>query len=400
MHERLSSLGRHLRPKNRLVFRRPPLRRAGFLLLTILIGLSASFHSALADKKCTKNLWGLSLSANVAETRSRLVDQVRSQSLPGYLRNTATGPLPIIQINPRTLAEFKSLISHSFSYFIELHPTSNYDHGGVRVGEAMIDLFLPGGRLDNGEINETGISWKTVDAYMAQRQEDSRRIMELVIPLSPNELKTAEYYHRVRRAAIFRARWAFHKSADASWGRHPNILWSGAEDCFSYPIAGRGKEHIGEMIAKLQELGIADVDRYMASPGVALFLAKARQAVLAADWRDRGVMNYLFVFRPGLLDQDTNVRPPGALTAAEQLRAASYLVGIDATRQYLELMEMIGLTEVRDKLDLNNRHAAAVFVWDNYRESERAFLNATYDYRGHSTGIYWNPETDVPILAP
>lgn len=326
-------------------------------------------------------------SAQGDAAREKLIETLAGSKVPAFLKSARAGKIPVILVNKKTVKDLKPYFESSMGTQIALQPHWNNDHGQMRLGGTIMDVDTPGGRA-YGEINETGIAWKDVDSYVPRRGAGDSVLLEVSYVLTPDELDAANYYHRVRRAALIRVPFTFGGGeADPSLN---NLLESG-EHCFVFCKGGSVSSHVDEIKAKLSEFGI-DGDAVLKSEEGKAFIRYARGKLMKADPYKEEVFGPDF-FRADL-SRYKGLFPARVTKKAEQIIVLNYLVGLDATIFYQGVLTALNISSDLAVRDMNNPRATAVLVYDA-RDVDKAFANASYESPGKFYS--WMKDGQEPI---
>jgi len=325
----------------------------------------------------------------VREGQLGLLETARRENVPAYLRNVGGGKqLPVFLLNQQTYPALKPFLDQSISTGVKMFPFDNRgtDHGLIRLGDSVIDYYWPGSDKF-GQLHQSGVFWLHVPEYLKRRNPNSERIVEALYSLTPEERATAEYYHRVRRAGVFKSRYEF-SAWDGIYNGKPHVLNRGFENCYAFGVNERTQDHIDDMKHQLGELGVADPEALMKDPLVIDFIARARARILNVVRYDREGK----VIAPEVEAQVMSARmfdvlatapllalAPKAINAEDRTRFLSYVVGIDASRQYQELGKTLGLNG--HFWNFSSPRATAIIVWDSENAAE-AFRQGHYEEGG------------------
>ncbi len=360
-----------------------------FLLSGIITLVHIPFSLALDEQVCINGYYQLLKEfhnpANPADlkqlafNRQRLMEYLKVKKIPAFQRETMHGPIPVILLNKKTYPDLGYLLDDSMGMAASLHPGGGTDHGMFRNKTVLLDLYNPGQRLDAGEIHNTGLAWKDLHEYLAQRKPTSRKIMDMAFLLTDAERDTVNLYQRIRRAAVFRAKYAFYKE-DAYWKNLPHMLESGAEHCYTFPPASHGASYCAEMGRFLTQVGLKPFEELKKDPRVVEFLSRAKQIVLSAPWREADQMNHhALLNRPELL---ALIEPVvGAQKSLdEKIKIMSYLLSIEATTNYMKTLNALEIgTGGGNYFNYNRSRATALFIYDETPGVEEKFFNGSYE---------------------
>ncbi len=324
----------------------------------------------------------------VRQAQRELLNIAKREGVPAFLRNVGDKQLPVFLLNEKTYPSLKPVLDQSMSTGVKLFPFDNRgtDHGLMRVGDSLIDYYWPGSDKF-GQLHQSGVFWLHVPDYLKRRDTNSQKIIEVMYALSPDERATTEYYHRVRRAGAFKSRYEF-SAWDGIYNGKPHVLGRGFENCYAFGVNERSQDHIEDMKHQLGELGVADVEAVLKDPSVIAFLESARTKVLGVKryGRNGAVIapdKEAALLSPNMFDALATrallALAPKAASSEDRTRFLSYLVGIDATRQYQKLGATLGLNG--NFWNFSSPRATAILVWDSENAAE-AFREGRYEEGG------------------
>jgi hypothetical protein len=356
------------------------LRNARLLVgaLTFLLALPPSGLAVT----CAEAFVGLRLgetgirAEEVAAVRSGLALAMKDQAVPAFFKNARNGKVPVVLLNGKTYPEVKPYVENSLGTQVYLQPNWKNDHGGIRVLGHLIDVDLPGYR-EYGEIHGTGLAWKPLESYVNRGGRSV--IVEVSYYLTPREKAVADYYHRVRRAALYRVPFTFGNAQPDL--QQANMLRNGGEHCFVFCKASAVNGHVREMAQKIGAFGVEDLARYMQRPEVIDFIDQARELIARVDPKKS--------LGPDMLVENANIQksleaiaPPGVLADRQELRNfGNLLIGYDSAQKYSELMRALNVSSDVGFTDLDNPRVTAILIYDNDAPAE-AFFEASYEARG------------------
>ena len=323
-----------------------------------------------------KNIAAHVKAGKIAKAREVLLAEAKRAKVPVFLRRTAQGEIPVLLVNSSTYPKLKAFLDASVGTQIQLQPDYNNDHGSLRVGGYIIDVDTPGSR-GYGEIHDTGLSWRPVKSYLPRRDGDSYVILEVAYGVTPDELGAADYYQRVRRAAIMRVPFTF-DNADNDMDS-PEMLQNAGEHCFTFCKAGDLDNEIYGIERKLRAAGVADPRKLMANAKVKAFLNGAFKKIMEANELDSRTFNVKLANRPAAITGLKTALPAGAKGKAAAV--ANWLIALDATLRYKDLMRTLDVSSDLAVRDMDNRRATAILVYDDPDKNED-FDGATYQARG------------------
>ena len=295
----------------------------------------------------------------------------------------------MILMDRTTAPKLEPFLAQSIGTQIQLQPNWQNDHGSLRVTNHLIDADTPGAR-SYGELHKTGIAWKPLDSYMVRRQTGHYVILEVAYRLTPYERSVAEYYQRVRRAAIFRVKFTFGSGRNAE--DYVNQLDGGGEHCFLFCKGTQVQTQVREIESKLGQAGVADSNAIFGSPEVQKYLGQVIPKLMAANPDQENSLNASLVLQPEDLAVIAPLKPEGM-----DIRLfAEWLVALDASRKYSQLLISLQVTSSTGMSDMNNPRATAILIYDSDGKNQQ-FRDATYT----SHGIFYNWTLDGQYpLAP
>jgi hypothetical protein len=334
--------------------------------------------------------------------RHALLHHLTGLGVPVMLKQTRVGAIPVVLVNPVDVDDLKSFFDNTVGFSIQHQPRHATDHGMIRIGSTLMDVDSPGKR-GYGEIHQTGLSWFQLASHVRHNDPlapgneamvPERRIEIVYLPTAA-QMKSLKYYQWSRRAAIFRVPYNF------GGGRSdlglPGTLRTFSEHCFTYSM-GRGlSDQISEMESIVaSRFGRAAQD-LLAQPNVIRFLALAREKI--TDWQatydvvaDARIFDPEVALRTIIEGQQGPAQPllsliepllPNAMTN-EKLAAANWLIALDSTLQYQQVMGELGYQGSYSFSEIQSQTAAAVAVYDFDRTAFGAFSNGTYSSSGRT----------------
>lgn len=364
-------------------------RGSAYRLIFALALLSGTF--AWANPDCPALLRQVIQHAGqgqAKEARQALVQAAQKSNIPAFLKTTRNGDIPVVLLNHETAPKLKEFLDESIGTQIVLQPDWNNDHGMIRITQQIVDVDTPNAR-GFGEIHGTGIAWKPLGSYLARRNGGSQKILEVAYALTPKEREIANYYHRMRRAAVVRVKFTFGgaRANDAL----PNLLQNGGEHCFIFCKGSALDYQISEIRRNIQAAGVANVDEYMRTPEVREFLDSARASILGANPSDARQLHPEMLKRVDIekalnaagKDKRKLFGPlkNGFKSNAEENQFINWIVGLDASEQYRDLLHGLNVTSDLGVADMNNARATAVLIYDSPGTSA-SFVDATYTAKG------------------
>lgn len=334
-------------------------------------------------------------SQEAVPTRAELVAILRENpDVPVFLKKTGVGDIPVILVTAKTFPSIEPLLEKSMGTQIVQQVGYRNDHGLMRVASHIIDVDSPG-RRGFGEINETGIAWKDIGAYLKRRflsEANQYNIIEVGYWLTPKELEIAKYYQTVRRAAIIRVPFTFGQAQNDL--NQPNMLRAG-EHCFVFCKGTAISSHIHEIKEKMKELGIENPDQFIQRDEVRKFLDAAtdllvEEADMGANWVSWTTVNSKAIAKSldAVLPQQLDRTAKGSLI--------NWIVGLDASMRYHELSRRLGISGDNGFGDMNSSRATFILMYAKTTDAP-LFENATFE----SAGVFsnWTNENQVPLGA-
>lgn len=322
--------------------------------------------------------------------RVELARIARESNVPAFFKPTPHGPLPVILVNEQTLRPLRSFLGRSIGTQILLQPNTRFgDHGMLRIADWQIDWGMPETRGyhrgDPAEIHASGIAWRTVSWRLhenALRNSYSRVTVEVAFSVSSAQREDLEYYHRVRRAALFGVK-QFNPRGEAR-PEIPNLL-SVEESCFDFCMGN----HLPRLEKKLAQL-LARYPVDLQSAETRQFLKKIRQFVLDAD------PSSAKTFHPGMLAGDRAIRTRARalfnVPAVELQNFLNLLAAHHAVTLAKFVTSDLGLTQdPAAKVSFDNPKVAGILIYDSPEQSVR-FRAATYTAPGVFEGTGWGED--------
>ncbi len=326
-----------------------------------------------------------------SEVREGLVDLLRKENIPAFLKQTRNGEIPVILVNGKSVKSISGLLDETAGTQIYLQPDWNNDHGGFRLFRSLIDLDTPGAR-GYGELHATGISWKPIDSYVPRRAAGSDVIIEVAYALSREEKEIFDYYHRVRRAALVRVPFTF-GGVKANLGQ-ANMLPQAGEHCFLYCKGTQVRNIVSGIVAELHKYGIQDPESFLKHPDVDAFLKSARKKILAADLWDGNELGPRVATSRDDLALLQNVMPAD-VREDQRWIFANWLIGLDAASGYRKALDELQISSDLGVEDMHHLRASAILVYSNDQNMPQAFADATF--RSAGKFIQWNNAGQRPI---
>jgi len=351
--------------------------------------ISIVSEAALPPADCTtegivRSLRNLILSDQGAplEARQALIAHLKEKKIPAFLKTTTHGDVPVILMTSSTAPEISEFLSHSIGTQASLQPTHTNDHGQFRLENFVIDLNDPGKR-GFGEINATGLAWKPLGSYLNIRGKDTESnsvIMEVAYALKPDELQVAEYYQRMRRAAIIRVPFVLDTVRSDLTLPNTVIANGSSENCYLFCKGMVINNQVNTINDQLHKLGLADVNKFYNDQRTQTFLNQVRAKLLAANPDDKSILNN----RIGDSDLKTIAPYFSSVTDSALRNIANWTIGLDASIRYRAMLDGLKVGNDVKAEDINNPRATALLIYDNQEEAPH-FNDATYFAQGAGT---------------
>ena len=359
--------------------------RAYFAMLWFLIPIGPAWSDCAS---CTADQVHEELAAPEL-VREEILRTAIEKKVPVFIKKTAHGQVPVVLLNSQTVPELRPFIDDSIGIFHVMQPEAGNDHGGVRLGRKLIDVDTPG-RRTFGEIHDTGISWRPLESYLDLRKPTSDVMVEIVFRLNPAEKRVAEYYQRVRRAAIFRVKFNFGTTRTVSSAE--NMLVNGAEHCFIFSRGAALDIHIQEMENRLRSMGVKNVEALMNHPLILRHLEMVQRRMLNTLPDQPATFNASLMMSKSESMALQSAMPPGVRVD----QAMTWIVALDATRKYRVLLRDLGITTALSWQDMENPRAVAVLIYDDPSKAD-VFNRGHYETPGHF--LNWTTENQRPVQA-
>ncbi len=364
----------------------------------VFILLFSLFSTARADD-CFQIIKGMltGMDAQVAKTidldghlnhRNFIAQFAKKNGVPVFIKQNDHGvDVPVILLNATTGPKLKGLLDNSFGTQVALQKEWKNDHGLLRAGNYIIDLDSPGAR-GYGEIEETGLAWKDVQAYLPRRKFGSSPTLEVAYLLTPSEKSIIDYYQKVRRAAIFRVKFTF---GGFDGPEYPNLLKGGGEHCFIFCKAQAVYSHVSEIKSRLSALGVKNPDAFITEPKVKNALLKIQDAINQTDPNKlhSGLLN-----TNGILALLDDAYPDGITSNQKKLEFINWLVSYDSSKKYGDTLNQLGVTGDYGVGDAINKRASVIFVYDEGANAAD-FNNANYSNFGKF--VNWPTTKQYPV---
>ncbi|MGB0455157.1 MAG: hypothetical protein ACPGJV_15725 [Bacteriovoracaceae bacterium] len=346
---------------------------------------------------------GQSLKAVNLEVQKDLIRFLKEQKVPSFIKKEGEKEIPVILVNDKSYPKLHALFNNSVGNAVSLHE-GQADHGFFRVRNYLTDLYISNdsqyhGRY--GELHLTGIAWKNLDEYIPKRTGDAinqpqhkntlnrgpKRIIESVHFLSPEEIDAAEYYHRVRRAAFYRAPYSFFETETQRKGL-PNFLKGGKEHCYTQPTASASCTHRSEILELLKTSYDVEWDQFSKIESIQTLRKYIKGRLLGTDPYQQSFNHYDLVNDEeylGLLNQAL----PGheRFDRLEKIKLMNLLASVDAIDGYQSLMKELSVRG--GSVSPQGQRTTALFVYNAYADEDE-FFKGTYTIRGSGNGINQN----------
>lgn len=337
--------------------------------------------------------------------REKMIEFVRQSGMPAYLKETPHGDVPVVLVTKENYPKVKEIMENSYGALASLHPQNATDHGWLRSGDTILDLYNPSERhIARGEFHETGLAWKTTDEYFSRRQQGSKVFFDQVFPLRQEQLDDIEYLQRVRRAAFYRNPYAFYTDANgrsymntyfydkggaaAAKEVKPHMLKNcSGEHCYSYPLMQSGSQQISAMKSELKELGI-NYDDLLTDPNMQALQKMIREDVLAADAFNPDTFHYTTLLDKKEYKDALAKVWPGEHSQEDTFKALSFISSIPAVEKHNEVLYGLrGGSSTFPYTDFNRESSTIFFVYDEDPSAVQKFWNATYTNRGPQNSL-------------
>ncbi len=343
------------------------------------------------------------------QTRRSVESISRRAELPFFLKKSSHGNVPVILMNARTMPALTDVLNQSVGIQILLQPGTPYsDHGMLRIGgvkshggelkSVQIDWGLPGWRGGTpgafDEIHTTGLAWRDLRARLERNESLNRytlKTVEAVFVLTKKEREDLEYYHRVRRAAIF-AR-GFVDINGVLQPQIPNRM-AAFEDCFMYCRGVELKSHADRIIDHLRSYGPYEVESILSSPEAKEFLGRARTKIMRTDWWTENGLHPQLVATPTEVAKLKRILPDLVKNQDGSVREsafvfANWLVALEATRIAHRVYSKLGITDSYGMAnEIENPRISAILIYDSPDQAPR-FRDATYVTPGKEEYAGW-----------
>lgn len=358
---------------------------AFFVILATVVTMAPS--QVLAQDACLAGIFNIE---DVVTTRADLVQLAKDKQLPAVMMPVRGGEkIPAILMNKVTAPTLKGLLTQSIGTMVVHQKGYNNDHGLIRFGEIIADMDLPGHR-NRGELHATGISWVGLNDYLGANSRYNR--IEVVYSLTKVEMKTAQLYSLMRRAAIVRVRFTFGGGQQNS--NLPNFLQQGGENCFGFCASSSIGYQVNEIKSRFNQMNLGDFDQIAGRVDVKDWITKVNESLLTADVRSPEALSPQLPMKSGIPESLANNVTFKAMTPAQQSEALNWLVGGTISDAYMALTRELGFSNTGNGFGgMYNSRATAVFVYDSNVTAEQ-FKATAYQ----SPGVFstWTHQTATP----
>jgi hypothetical protein len=304
-----------------------------------------------------------------------------------YKLNSAGEKVPVILLNKFTAKKLKKYLDHSFGTQVALQKNWKNDHGLLRKGDTIIDLDTPGAR-GFGEINETGLAWKNLYTYLELKTPQHYPVLEVSYLLSKEEKSMLEYYHRVRRAALYRVPFTFDGNESPIY---PETLKEAGEHCFSFCKAEYVGDHALEILSRIKLMGLKNPQEYMQKPEIQDALKKVRDIINSTPDEN---LHQLMTANPTIRKLFSASFPATIKKEKTRLQFINWIISLDSTLQYEKMIKDLGVTGDYGIEDAINQRSTVIFVYDE-SVNVNDFKNAKYKNEGKFTE--WPKTKQLPV---
>jgi hypothetical protein len=337
--------------------------------------------------------------------RKQMIAFVKESGMPAYLKSTPHGDVPVVLVTKETYPKIKKIMENSYGALASLHPQNATDHGWLRDGNVILDLYNPSERhIAKGEFHETGLAWKTTDEYFSRRGPNSKVFFDQAFPLKKDELQDIDYLHRVRRAALYRSPYGFYTEANgraymnkyfySPGGREtashvkPHMLDNcTGEHCYTYPLMHSGDQQISQMKSELRTLGI-NYDELASNSHFVALQDMIREDILAADAFNHDTFHFATLLDKQEYRDLISKVWPGDHTKDEMLKALSFVASIPAIQDHNKLLYALrNGSEMFPYTNFNRERSTIFFIYDEDPSAPQRFWDATYTNRGPQNSI-------------
>lgn len=320
------------------------------------LGIAALLVSVNASAQVCEDLF---VKIDSSRTRPEITLLARQKNVPNVILQTQNGPIPVLQFNDRTAPALRDILGKSLGTLVQLQPDWKNDHGMLRAFDQVIDVDTPGAR-GFGELHTTGLAWKKLDSWLPRRRGSQNTVVEVGYLLSPMDQVTVRYYQTIRRAAIIRVPFTF--GGGGAQIASPTRLNEG-ENCFSFARGSSLSGHIRQMESELRTRTGKTFQELKAVPEIAQFLVKARSEIAALSPES------------GKLNERLALEWPEAQSVLEKnggdATLLNWLIGMDATTSYNELLRYLEISGESSFSDMNHRQASFVLIYDDVASKEQ-----------------------------
>lgn len=355
----------------------------GLLLVPAQPSSAGIFDKLFPGAPCKGVLEKWHEQGQLPEAARAVANEMAEAGVPMMMKTIGGRTIPVVLVNGATVERVKPLLDKSMGVMTQLQPDYNNDHGMMRVADKLMDVDTPGHR-GYGEINDTGIAWKEIVGNTKRQQEGDSTRIEVNFLLSKTEMDIAEFYHRVRRAAIFKVPNTFTqgKFDPAS----PNAMQQGGEHCFVFCRGTAVASQVSGIDAKIRAAGIADPAKALDSPRVLDFLRAAKNDILSwkTTWGkgdlasyNNGAVNKMSQNGKPLLEAYADIFPAG-LSPEKRTELANWFIAREAAASYSKLLVTLGVPGGTGYEGYGSPRASFIVIYDHNRESAANFNNGTF----------------------
>ena len=362
------------------------------MILIVSRDISASENCLSLVKEILQNI-----DHKIAETvdldqhigqRLFVANYAKKNKIPVFMKQNQMGEdIPVILVNKKSTKKLANFIDNSYGTEVVLQPGYSNDHGLLRTGNFIIDVDAPGYR-GYGELHKTGLAWKDFSSYTERRRADSGVILEVSYLVTPNEKKVIDLYQRIRRAAIFRVKFAF---KDFKTEDHPFLLAGGGEHCFIFCKAQAVTSHIYELQQKLISMGLKNPDEFFLKPEIINRMNTLQEIILKTDPNS---LNPDMISTKKLLESFNGFYPSEITTNEQKADFLRWAISYDSSKNYNRVLKDLGVSSDYGVGDARNKRVSAILVYDEGANPEE-FNKGVYSAKGAFTA--WPTGTQKPV---
>jgi hypothetical protein len=319
----------------------------------------------------------------IATNRDFVLQMLQKANAAYYNIHIQGRLVPVVLVNKSTVDRLLPLLEQTVGVQVMTKKGWPNDHGAFRFGNYLIDAFIPGQR-QVGEINQTGLSWKTSKDSAVFLDKIADLIGEAAFVVSPDEMQKIDFYERVLRAAFYRV--PFLMGDQTIYQRFPNVLQECGGYCFEFSHSLRLQNAAQALAHRLEVMDPKSAIRSAHQTDIQLFQNEVRSLLLSANLFDARMMSEELLNGPSVRRLTEKFVP---VTWDEKQRTLflEWLVSEQAVKGMSEFVNAVGFNRGTDPL--SNAHlprANVIFVWDP-NANEKSFLDATYSGRGQVFNI-------------